>query len=305
MTMNTMTRLQTLATIAIAGTHLFVAGCGDKEAPDEEGQSDDSGGDAGSDAGGDAGDEVDNDGDGVPAEDDCDDDDASMPTNDADCDGVATADDCDDSDASMPSNDADCDGIATDDDCDDDDPASTAVADDADCDGVLTADDCDDSDAGVVTAGDPERDGFSLHPNCVTVLCPDVEVGATGVVGEKTFTKVDYDALRNLYSDPVAYESVCISGVMNMWIMFGHLPSFNQDISHWDTSSVINMQRMFSEATSFNQDIGSWDTSSAGDMSSMFEGATSFNQQLAGSWSGITALQHPTTFGGGCPGSIV
>ena len=56
---------------------------------------------------------TDADADGVPAEEDCNDNDASMPGSDADCDGVATAEDCDDADADNTSSnvdDADCDG---------------------------------------------------------------------------------------------------------------------------------------------------------------------------------------------------
>jgi len=37
--------------------------------------------------------------------------------------------------------------------------------------------------------------------------------------------------------------------------------SFNQDISHWNTSNVLHMANMFEGATSFNQDISGWDTS--------------------------------------------
>jgi hypothetical protein len=92
---------------------------------------------------------IDNDGDGVPAEEDCDDANADLGAiaEDADCDGTLTADDCDDADAAstIVAEDGDCDGTLTADDCDDDDATSTIVADDADCDGVLTGDDCDDT----------------------------------------------------------------------------------------------------------------------------------------------------------------
>ena len=63
--------------------------------------------------GGHGGGPVDNDGDGVPADQDCDDSDPSMPSGDADCDGTPTADDCDDTDpgSTVRSEDADCDGV--------------------------------------------------------------------------------------------------------------------------------------------------------------------------------------------------
>ena len=57
---------------------------------------------------------VDEDGDGVLSDEDCDDSDPNMPSNDADCDGASTAEDCDDSDSGMMSiyDDYDCDGVA-------------------------------------------------------------------------------------------------------------------------------------------------------------------------------------------------
>ncbi len=112
---------------------------------------------------------VDNDGDGVAEEDDCDDADATLGAleEDADCDGALTADDCDDGDATSNTlaEDADCDGILTADDCDDDDASSTSVAEDADCDGALTADDCNDADAGIYP-GAPETWDDGIDQDC-------------------------------------------------------------------------------------------------------------------------------------------
>ena len=58
--------------------------------------------------------------------------------------------------------------------------------------------------------------------------------------------------------------------------------AFNEDISHWDTSSVTNMFNLFALALSFNQDIGGWDVSNVVDMDGMFVRAESFNQDLSG-----------------------
>lgn len=67
----------------------------------------------GSDAGGTGAANVDQDGDGIYADEDCNDADPTMPTGDADCDGVLTSEDCDDTDptSSTRSEDMDCDGV--------------------------------------------------------------------------------------------------------------------------------------------------------------------------------------------------
>ncbi|MCB9297018.1 MAG: metallophosphoesterase [Lewinellaceae bacterium] len=111
--------------------------------------------------------------DGVPTADDCDDNDASIGSsaNDQDCDGVPTAMDCDDTDASIGSsaNDQDCDGVPSNQDCDDNDPnvTSTNIG-DADCDGVPSGMDCDDSDPNVTStnAGDADCDGVPTADDC-------------------------------------------------------------------------------------------------------------------------------------------
>ena len=130
---------------------------------------------------------------------------------------------------------------------------------------------------------DPEGDGFYLHSNCVTVLCPDVVDGDSGTVGTKTYTKADRDFLRRLEFDSTAWTEVCTSGVTNMRSLFYEAAAFDKDIGSWDTSSVTDMHQMFYEAAAFDKDIGSWNTSSVADMSYMFEGADVFNQDI-GSW---------------------
>ena len=69
--------------------------------------------------------------------------------------------------------------------------------------------------------------------------------------------------------------------------------SFNQDISNWDVSNVKNMSEMFLGATSFNQDISNWDVSNVENMAHMFSGATSFNQPI-GNWnvSNVKNMSH-------------
>ena len=206
--MNVVPRWKAITTIAFAAGLPFAMGCEDNAAPKAERQIVDSG-DV---LDGDSGSYADNDGDGIPAD-----------------------EDCDDADPSMPAGDADCDGVATDEDCDDSDPASTTVAEDADCDGAPTDEDCDDADPSVGTTADPEGDGFFLHPNCVTVLCPDTWVGATGVVGTKTYVKYADRGLR----DGLRLDSLGGGLHQRRAVRFpvpecGH----NRDIGSWDTSSV-------------------------------------------------------------------
>ena len=114
---------------------------------------------------------ADDDDDGIPAFDDCDDNDNTSlsRSEDADCDGVITSLDCDDtrSNATVIANDADCDGVLTADDCDDSSGSLGHVEDDADCDGVLTADDCDDTLAALgATASDEDCDGVLTDDDC-------------------------------------------------------------------------------------------------------------------------------------------
>ena len=156
--------------------------------------------------------------------------------------------------------------------------------DDVDCDGVQSADDCDDSDSTVILTvnDDPECDGFYLHANGVTVVCPDMAVNDTGVVDSRTYTKVDENYLNDISSPySTAWTSVCTTGVTDMSHMFDSTQQFNQDIGDWDTSSVTDMSYMFYNTLFFNQDIGDWDTGSVTDMSYMFLFAWTFNQDLS------------------------
>ena len=96
-----------------------------------------------------------------------------------------------------------------------------------------------------------------------------------------------------------------VSNVTGLWGTFNNATSFNGDISRWDVSNVTSLDSTFQDATSFNGDLSRWDVSNVTDLAYTFHGATSFSQQLGGSWSDITAYQENSTFGGGCPGSIV
>ena len=68
---------------------------------------------------------------------------------DEDCDGIPNDNDCDNDgpNSTTVDEDEDCDGTRTPSDCDDTDASSTIIATDGDCDGVLTDDDCNDSNS--------------------------------------------------------------------------------------------------------------------------------------------------------------
>ena len=123
---------------------------------------------------------------------------------------------------------------------------------------------------------------FFLADNRVTVMCPDAEVGESGVVNGVTYTK----RTRNQITEGNA-NTTCTSGITDMSEMFAgawqNSNAFNGDISSWDTSQVTNMRHMFYFADNFNQDISSWDTSQVANMEGMFYYATSFSQNI-GSW---------------------
>ena len=127
--------------------------------------------------------------DGIPAKEDCDDNDPSTiddmdcdgllalydcddsnvlvvtsNVNDQDCDGVPTIDDCDDTNALQPNFDQDCDGVPTIDDCDD---QNWLTIYDMDCDGVPTIDDCDDTNEQLLSSlEDSDCDGVSSEEDC-------------------------------------------------------------------------------------------------------------------------------------------
>ena len=124
---------------------------------------------------------------------------------------------------------------------------------------------------------------FSLGGNGVTIECPGVTAGNTGVVGAKTYWAVTqgnvveflntlrdtgtgtFDAGGSTHTPP-DLSCVCTSNVNSMASVFKDRDTFNQDISGWDTSNVTNMERVFSGNHDFKQDIGGWDVSSVTNM---------------------------------------
>ena len=125
---------------------------------------------------------------------------------------------------------------------------------------------------------------FVLASNNKTVKCDNASFGDTGVINNKTYTKVNRSTLQSMIASGADVSCVCTSGITNMSGLFQNNSTFNQDISSWDTSNVTNMQGLFQGASSFNQDIGYWDVSSMNDqngVNQLFDGASSLNQDLS------------------------
>jgi surface protein len=61
--------------------------------------------------------------------------------------------------------------------------------------------------------------------------------------------------------------------------MFRGCSSFDQPLSHFDTSKVTDMTWMFDKCVRFNRPL-EWNTTSVKSMEHMFEGAMAFNQSL-------------------------
>lgn len=70
-----------------------------------------------------------------------------------------------------------------------------------------------------------------------------------------------------------------VSEVTSMCSVFEEHPTFNGNISNWDTSNVMNMSRMFRNS-SFNGDLSKWNTGQVMDMTAMFQMA-SFNGDIS------------------------
>ena len=128
---------------------------------------------------------------------------------------------------------------------------------------------------------------FYLHPNGVTILCPNAAVGAIGTVNGVQYEKVNFNRLEQLRNaasggNNPQLEFVCTSEIIFMKDLFRNKRVFNTDISSWDTSDVENMERLFAEANAFNQDISKWDVGKVRFMEKLLKGAHAFNQNIGG-----------------------
>ncbi len=74
-------------------------------------------------------------------------------------------------------------------------------------------------------------------------MCPDAEIGETGVVNGITYTKRTRDQIT-----PENASTTCTSGITDMSSLFHGFELFNGDINNWDVSNVTKMRFMFFNA---------------------------------------------------------
>ena len=139
---------------------------------------------------------------------------------------------------------------------------------------------------------------FYLHPNGVTILCPNASVGAIGTVDGVQYTKVDRNTLIAKRNAGENLALVCTSGITDLSNMFRKMGesanSAGSGIGNWDTSSVTTIAKIFSNGW-FNQDISNWDVSNVTNMLNAFNGAHKFDQDLSG-WDTSSVVNMSTTF---------
>ena len=139
---------------------------------------------------------------------------------------------------------------------------------------------------------------FYLHPNGVTILCPNASVGAIGTVDGVQYTKVDRNTLIAMRNAGENLALVCTSGITDLSNMFRKMGeaanSAGSGIGNWDTSSVTTIAKIFSNGW-FNQDISNWDVSNVTNMLNAFNGANKFDQDLSG-WDTSSVVNMSTTF---------
>lgn len=87
---------------------------------------------------------------------------------------------------------------------------------------------------------------FYLASNGVTVLCPNANNLATGVVNGVEYTKRNVDQIRLLVrnDDFRPLETTCTSGITSMSRLFKDKRLFDADIRSWDVSMVTSMVDM-------------------------------------------------------------
>ena len=168
------------------------------------------------------------------------------------------------------------------------------------------------------------KEGFFLHSNGVTIMCPNTQPGEKGVVDGVEYESVDNNLLRSHIERGSDLSKICVSlietypslfddagssmfgqdlgnwDVSNMTTMFSWFrnSAYNQDISYWDVSNVKDMEAMF-YGSNFNQPIEDWDVSNVYNMNRMFYDSK-FNQPI-NNWCVEKIVEEPDRFSEGSP----
>jgi surface protein len=96
--------------------------------------------------------------------------------------------------------------------------------------------------------------------------------------------ETEKEVVKEIYGDSIG--TWCVGKVTDFDTVFdvyeyAYTGGFNENITHWNTSSATSMLFMFSELYDFNQDISRWDVSKVTNMLGMFYDARSFNTSLS------------------------
>ena len=124
-----------------------------------------------------------------------------------------------------------------------------------------------------------------MHENGITITCDEAALGETGVINGIEYTKRDNSEEYKLTTENAATS--CISGTTDLSNLFSaedaqNKRTFNEDLSHWDTSDVTTMRLTFARAETFNQEISNWDTGQVTTMEQMFYFAHAFDRNISG-----------------------
>jgi hypothetical protein len=124
------------------------------------------------------------------------------------------------------------------------------------------------------------------------------KVGDTEVIDGVVYTIRSEVQVRDLIREKRYKDAArtCTTFIQNMSDMFKGTP-FNEEISHWDTSTCVNFSNMFHNAKKFNRYIGNWDTRNVRYMDGMFDGAERFNQDI-GRWDTSSVYDMKRMFAG-------
>lgn len=138
---------------------------------------------------------------------------------------------------------------------------------------------------------EPEPVYLVLAENGITIKATEQAIiGETYDLNGKSYTIIDESNFYEFSTNPnFDWSLTVLKNVESMVCWFGdcptsgkpeHIINFNQDISHWDTSTVKDMEGLFAINQKFQQDISKWDVRNVENMGGMFYGSK-FNSDIS------------------------